>query len=196
LSLELIPVRKLLKLLKNIIKKGKLKNLTFLVCDATKISIKDVGNHFDGAVCSEVIEHINNWEKALHFCAKVVKTDGYLILTFPNDPKQWSVLDDYASHVQCFEIDTIEKMLILNDFVPVRTMTIGFPFMRLIVFLYDNYIKISRRPHDLDIFSDSYLYKYIYKSLVFMILRIDSIFNVYKKGTTAIIVTRKMLSKI
>lgn len=41
---------------------------------------------FDVVICTEVIEHISNYQEAIKELKRVLKKDGLLIITFPNEP--------------------------------------------------------------------------------------------------------------
>jgi len=57
-----------------------------------KIKIADVNNlpfeddTFDVIVCSEVLEHVSGYQKALKEFKRCVKKDGHIVLSFPNEP--------------------------------------------------------------------------------------------------------------
>lgn len=51
--------------------------------DITNMKFRD--NVFDVVVCTEVIEHIENPEKAIEEMKRVLKPDGILIISFPNE---------------------------------------------------------------------------------------------------------------
>jgi len=69
---------------KSAIKKSREKypKFEYLVADATDLPFPK--NSFDCVVCSEVIEHIPEDEKALSEVRKVLKNDGVFIITTPN----------------------------------------------------------------------------------------------------------------
>lgn len=52
-----------------------------IICDIINLPIDD--NSFDAVLCSEVIEHVPNPILALKEITRVLKKDGYLILTAP-----------------------------------------------------------------------------------------------------------------
>jgi len=54
----------------------------FSVASAVKLPFKD--NSFDIVLCTEVIEHVNNQKKVISEIFRVLKKNGYLILTTPN----------------------------------------------------------------------------------------------------------------
>lgn len=55
---------------------------------------------FEDVICSEVIEHLDNPEKALRECHRVLKLNGRLILTTPRACLRWSVLEYVWNHVR------------------------------------------------------------------------------------------------
>lgn len=54
----------------------------FLIADATNIPFPD--NLFDKIVCSEVLEHIPRWDRAIGEFARTIKNGGVLVITTPN----------------------------------------------------------------------------------------------------------------
>lgn len=52
--------------------------------DITNMKFRD--NFFDAIVCTEVIEHIEHPEKAIEEMRRVLKPNGMLIISFPNEP--------------------------------------------------------------------------------------------------------------
>jgi len=54
----------------------------FSVASAAKLPFKD--NSFDFVLCTEVIEHVNSQNKVINEIFRVLKKDGYLVLTTPN----------------------------------------------------------------------------------------------------------------
>lgn len=68
------------------------KNITLEVGDATNLDYAD--NQFDKVLCSEVIEHIPNADKALDEICRILKPGGKLVLSTPN-PVSWYGFDRY-----------------------------------------------------------------------------------------------------
>lgn len=60
------------------------KNRKFLKADLEKLPVK--GKTFDKIECSEVIEHVLNPNKMLKEFHRVLKDDGILVISFPNEP--------------------------------------------------------------------------------------------------------------
>ncbi len=182
---------KAVNIARQISKNGVAGSLHFVVGDETELLNKKFHERFDGLVCSEVIEHVKDYQSLLAVCRSVLTEGGFLILTTPNDPAQWSVLDDYAGHLRRFEPGQLEEELKSLDFVLVESFTIGFPFMRLLMRLYDYYIRKSRKKHDFKMYGRSVTYRLIYIPLATLMLRVDSLFDWSKRGTTIVLVAQK-----
>ncbi len=61
-----------------------LKNIKYFVADLEKLPFPD--GYFDKIECSEVIEHVLSPEKMLIEFKRVLKSDGILVVSFPNEP--------------------------------------------------------------------------------------------------------------
>lgn len=64
------------------LKKEKLKNVTFLQADANKLPFQD--NSFDFIICTEVLEHVPGFRKAIAEIKRVLKPGGIFVITTPN----------------------------------------------------------------------------------------------------------------
>lgn len=78
-------------------------NVNYEIQDATALTYAD--GTFDLAVCLEVIEHVGDSERLLVECARVLKSGGTAIFTFPSnnypftyDPINW-LLKPFGKHV-------------------------------------------------------------------------------------------------
>jgi len=58
-------------------------DLKIKIGDIKKIPFEN--NEFDVIVCSEVLEHVSGYEKALEEFKRCVKPDGHIVLSFPNE---------------------------------------------------------------------------------------------------------------
>ncbi|HUV42530.1 MAG TPA: methyltransferase domain-containing protein [Patescibacteria group bacterium] len=63
-------------------KKENLKNVEFIAGDATKLPFK--ANTFNKVSCSETIEHMPDWRKAIREMRRVLKKNGLFVITTPN----------------------------------------------------------------------------------------------------------------
>ena len=69
-----------------------------------KLSYRD--NYFDFIICSEVLEHLSDDEKALLEVKRVLKPSGFLIITVPKynfpflwDPLNWILMRFFNTHI-------------------------------------------------------------------------------------------------
>lgn len=75
--------------------------------DITKLPLKD--NSVDAIFCSEVLEHVPNYKKALSECSRVLKKNGVLILTVPTHMHYWRDDDDFVGHIRRFNPYTLHN---------------------------------------------------------------------------------------
>ena len=107
---------------KNLGSKNLAKNKILL--NAEKIPFKD--NEFDQVVILDVLEHIKSHEKALNEISRVLKKDGRLIISVPNNT--WlSFLNPirYAQHERHYSISMITSMLEKSGFKTERLFSGG-----------------------------------------------------------------------
>ncbi len=96
----------LVKITKQKVKKGK-----FIVASASSLPFKN--SSFDIVLCTEVIEHIENQERAFREMFRVLKKQGYLTITTPN--KLYKPFFDFLSFIKIREYQGNEKWLSFNE---------------------------------------------------------------------------------
>lgn len=127
---------------------GKKSNVEFIDADLRTIPLKD--NFFDVVFLYEVIEHFSGDDLNLMVreIRRVLKKNGYLVLTTPNYHSIWPLLEfliDFfhlgitlrdEQHVIHFNPKKIAKFLLRNNFEIVKTGTFNHlsPFVALISF--------------------------------------------------------------
>lgn len=62
--------------------KNRLSKIKTKCADVTSIPFKD--DSFDTVLLMETLEHIKEWKKAINECLRILKKNGYLIITVPN----------------------------------------------------------------------------------------------------------------
>src|SRR5439155_1082768 len=97
----------------------------FFVADFRQPDARFPDETYDLVVCSEVVEHVESWRSVLDNIARVLKPGGLLLLTTPNDPAQFSILDEYAGHFRRFRWRELETGL--SEFSVLTAFTVGFP---------------------------------------------------------------------
>lgn len=81
------------------------------------------------AVCSEVIEHVDDPELLLRNAAEYLRPDCRVVITVPGGPM--SALDHYIGHRTHYTPATLRSLLERSGFVVERTERAGFPFFNL-----------------------------------------------------------------
>jgi ubiquinone/menaquinone biosynthesis C-methylase UbiE len=74
----------------------------FVVADATRLPFK--GGSFSRVVCSEVLEHVPEDQRALHEMALVLESGGSMILTFPHRRAYFAQDDSFVHHFRRYEL--------------------------------------------------------------------------------------------
>ena len=90
------------------------KSCNFGVADAKKLPFKD--NTFDFIICSEVLEHIINYQSALSEINRILKPEGKLAVSVPKFFPEWicwKLSIDYQNtpggHVRIFKFKELKK---------------------------------------------------------------------------------------
>jgi ubiquinone/menaquinone biosynthesis C-methylase UbiE len=76
---------------------------------ATELSFQE--RAFDCVICSEVLEHIENDEKALDEIYRVLKPGGEFFLTGPIHQKDFGFDDEFVGHYRRYEVDSLCREL-------------------------------------------------------------------------------------
>lgn len=86
------------------LKRAQRKNMKTVVIDIT--SPYPVFNEkFDAICCFEVMEHIQEDEKAIKNCFNMLKSAGYFFLSVPRFKRFWSEVDEVSCHVRRYETE-------------------------------------------------------------------------------------------
>lgn len=192
LGFEVVGVdidKKSLEVAKDYIKSEKLDGKVNLIhADIMKQTPKRFGL-FDYIILQEVIEHVSDYQKLIDFSYNYLKKGGKILITTPNDPKQWNVLDDYAEHVRRFKLSEVKEAL--KKFKKIKIYTTGFPFHRLIIFLYNVILKINGQDHQARTFRHNKIYHFFYYWIGTFLLRIDDFFRFTHWGDAMVAVGEK-----
>lgn len=94
------------------------KKIKIVKADVTHLPFED--NFFDVVICSEVLEHVKNYEKAIKELLRVTKNQ--LIMTVPNEEKLMKTLCPrckkyhyIAGHINSFHKNKLKKILFTNS---------------------------------------------------------------------------------
>lgn len=90
----------------------------YLVSQADITALPFENESFDCVICSEVLEHIPEHEKALSELVRVLKPDGHLVVSVPRYFSEricWLISTEYSSdeggHIRIYKKNELRKML-------------------------------------------------------------------------------------
>jgi SAM-dependent methyltransferase len=162
-------------------------NCVFRICDF-RDEKEIVPERYDLVVCSEVLEHVSDYEHIHEVIYRSVKPGGRVIITVPYGPKQFSVLDTYNGHVRRFSYNQV-----MNDLRRYRNKKIiitGFPFYRMLCRAYLLKLKLTGGQH-----SNEKLWKRrstrTIAGLIYPFCRFDNVFAFTRLGTNLIAIADK-----
>ena len=81
----------------------------YVVADATQLPFR--AGVFDGTVCSEVLEHLPDDLQTLKELARVMKSSGQLIVTFPHRKAYFAYDDRFVRHFRRYELSEMTDRL-------------------------------------------------------------------------------------
>jgi ubiquinone/menaquinone biosynthesis C-methylase UbiE len=82
---------------------GKESDLEFHVSEMDRIEEPD--SSFDGIICGEVLEHIQDDRAVAREFFRLLKPGGFCVVTVPADPDKWSFVDEWAGHFRRYNRD-------------------------------------------------------------------------------------------
>lgn len=101
----------------------------YVVADCTKLPFRD--DAFSHAVCSEVLEHVENDGDALAELSRVLNSDGQLYLTFPHGRFYFWNDDRFAGHFRRYGLDEMFEKLASGGLRPVEIRKVLGPLEKL-----------------------------------------------------------------
>jgi len=101
----------------------------YVVADCTRLPFR--AGAFSHAVCSEVLEHIENDDEALGELARVLTPRGQLYLTFPHRRFYFWNDDRFAGHFRRYELDDMVGKLAAGRLVPLEIRTVLGPLEKV-----------------------------------------------------------------
>jgi SAM-dependent methyltransferase len=100
-----------------------------LEADLTALPFDD--ETFDAAVLGEVLEHIEDDQRALEEVRRVLRPEGVLALSVPANPKLYGPSDVWAGHVRRYTRSELLETCSAAGFTVHRCLGWGFPLSRL-----------------------------------------------------------------
>jgi SAM-dependent methyltransferase len=143
---------------------------------------------YDLVVCSEVLEHIEDYHPLIENIHATLKPGGRVIITVPYDPRKWSELDEYGGHVRRYTISQVSKDL--SQFRNIKILVTGFPFYRILTYSYLAKIRVFKQQHSNETLWENRSTRWIAQFL-YPFMRLDNIFAFTRLGDALIVVADK-----
>jgi SAM-dependent methyltransferase len=86
---------------------------------------------YDGIICSEVLEHVQDDESLLRHLYASLLPRGRLILSVPADPSLWTEDDLFSGHVRRYTREGLVAKLEGAGFEIMNLWSYGFPILRI-----------------------------------------------------------------
>lgn len=184
-------------------KKLNIKNLSF--CDFSIESVKlikskgeenvfqadltEIGDFkeksYNSIICSEVLEHIKDDNKAIQTLYKLLKKNGRIILSVPYSMKYWTIHDDFAGHIRRYEKKELSKKLSAQGFHVEKEYLWG-------SFFYNFYFYLLGNTNPKSIMNNSNkLIKRIISKILYYTFFLDDLLLFLNKGRRLFLVARK-----
>lgn len=93
--------------------------------------------HYDLVIILEVLEHIENEEKALHKVNALLKQGGYLLISVPAKRVLWGASDELVGHFRRYEKEELKDKLRQQGFEILKIYSYGFPLLNIIKLFRD-----------------------------------------------------------
>lgn len=140
---------------------------------------------YDLVVCTEVLEHIENWQPVVRTMCRVLKPGGTLVITVPHNPRLFSAIDEHVGHFRRFLPGDITALL---GGYQVSYFTTGFPFVRWITWGYTTMLKVTGRPHKPQaLWKKGSPYRTIGTRVMYALDKFDNLFNGLNLGMTLVV---------
>lgn len=152
---------------------------------ANLVHAQDFGSQtYDVVICSEVLEHIEDDERAIDTLFDLLNPDGLLIISVPFLLKHWSKHDEFSGHVRRYEPGELENK-ISQHFSSVTSFAWG-------NFLFAIYYYLLKRSEPKQIMSTNKIRikKYLSKFL-YILFFLDDLFISNTKGIRLYLVAKK-----
>jgi SAM-dependent methyltransferase len=101
------------------------RDLPVMVGDVCELPFSD--REFDGAVCGEVLEHLDDDRAAVGEIARVLRPGGLLVATVPANPWRYDWADHWAGHRRRYTREGFEELVTGAGLERVEVIPWGFP---------------------------------------------------------------------
>lgn len=161
----------------------KQKNVNSFQADLTDLGTFP-DRQYQTIICSEVLEHIPDYQKALKNMHSLLTTGGKILISVPYSMRYWTRHDKFALHVRRFEKGELENELDTAKFRIKRLFVWGALFYHMYYFFLEK--------EDPNITSQRTMAKVILSKIVYYLLFLDDLLLFTDKGRRIFIVAEKI----
>ena len=152
----------------------------------TKILEKE--NSFDFIFCSEVLEHIENYKKAITEMVRVLEKQGKILITIPVHMRYWHSDDQFVEHYRRFNPKELKKDLENSGLKILEEKPIGSLVER---YLTLGLVKMFKNSKDKPVDSRKMPLYLIVNKILYYIVRVSLRFNSKKNTSIMLYVCEK-----
>jgi len=164
------------------------KNFEVNVFRADLLHLSDFsGSRYNSIICSEVLEHIEEDEKAIANLFELLQPSGKIIVTVPFSMKYWSEHDEFAGHIRRYELNELKEKFIRNNFQILDFFIWG----RGLYGIYHRILMNTNPKKIMDSDGKTKLLKRIGGRILYYIFFIDDLFLSEKTGRRIFLVAEK-----
>lgn len=126
------------------INSSRYEGIKFFPLDISNENIQEK-DKYDVVICSEVIEHLENWKQALKNLSKLIDKNGYLILTTQSGKRYLSDINN--GHLQHYKLTDLMEELMKVKLNPVTSYKKGWPFYEMQKWVYEKNENAAKNFH-------------------------------------------------
>ncbi len=104
---------------------------------------------YDLIIACEVFEHLEDDDSAFDAVSRLLRPDGYFLLSVPAFMRKWQAADEYAGHFRRYERDQLARKLVSHELRIEKMWCYGFPATHLLALPYRIYYGNQLRNHPL-----------------------------------------------
>lgn len=150
-------------------------------------SIPEKNQTFDWIFCSEVLEHIEDYNKALSEMRRVLRDNGLILITIPVHMKFWNIDDEFVGHYRRFDPKTFRKDLINSKLKILKEKPIGGKIERFLTVMMVKAFKKSNKKMN----SISLLFGKYFNQALYYLVRFEAFFSTKENTSVMLYVCRK-----
>lgn len=157
--------------------------------DVTQLPLES--ESIDMVICSEVLEHVREYQKGLKEISRVLKKNGVVIISVPLHTYYWKDDDEFVGHHRRFEASAMQKDMEAAGMIVVLKQPIGSWLERYLTWLT---VKVARKNTSSSNFNISTLTFALFavaNSILLQLVNLSAVFASEKSASMIIFVAQR-----